>query len=42
MPEIADEFEAMQIQYPYTIRKYRGNSTAGALGGGGPPPPFPF
>jgi len=43
MSEIADEFEAMQIQYPYTIRKYRGNSTAGALGGGGPPPPpFPF
>ena len=27
--KVADEFETMEIEYPYTIIKYRGNSTSG-------------
>lgn len=35
LSEIADEFDTMQIEYPYTIRRYRGTPTSSLNNGGG-------
>ena len=38
MTEIADEFNTLEIEFPYTILKYKGEATASSTSYNSPPP----